>query len=669
MLDTHYVLVIHGTFDRPSDNKPRWYQLRPDQPDNFCSRLNDRLGERGLPSSVWRTTPVEEQFRWSGDNDHDARTEAASSLLSKIIDVTSKDPTARIHLVGHSHGGNVILKAVERYLTRLDLEAKVLLASYKGPSAKDPKAPEWLQEVEEDLRKTPDALFNHPAYSFVNFDDLASLYDKARRLVLESQCDGHLHGQLKKLLRNKNLLAREWASSQETNRLGTVVCFGTPFLHKRWDSGWPQVMNQAVFTLFWGVPLLFILCWQIVISLNGHLEDVKISITSDSVFAWPNVVAALLIPAVLIYFGAREIHSGTRLRDYSPAEVLRLSLEYLFVYISAATMVLIFLVLLPFWIRQNGTRAIEDLNPMTWPAWLTVFGVVICAVLLAAVMSGTSYRDTNIYFDSWVVKSLGPLRRRVPILTISAPYLDEALLALSAEPIMRSQIEPRLRQQIWPPIRWRFWQRPAGVTPSLLFATLRAFGSILVGAVWLLGRCATRVITYPFRFILESIIRGILRKLLVSAATGLPSWEMKRARIEVRARLDMPSIFDETSWDVTRRLVGRPLIRGRSGADSEQIQLEQRYAYLWNECELTRKAATSRLWQAVLKTLAASPYSQSKQLMQGSILIEQRLEELVGAVDYIHCTYYRDDVITDAIAEFIVTGRYSRGQASPRALP
>ncbi|MCW1401381.1 alpha/beta fold hydrolase [Novosphingobium sp. MW5] len=50
-------------------------------------------------------------FRWSGANNHSARLAASDALAETIHDVADRYPRAAIHLVGHSHGGNVMLYA------------------------------------------------------------------------------------------------------------------------------------------------------------------------------------------------------------------------------------------------------------------------------------------------------------------------------------------------------------------------------------------------------------------------------------------------------------------------------------------------------------------------------------------------------------------------------
>jgi hypothetical protein len=44
-------------------------------------------------------------------------------------------------------------------------------------------------------------------------------------------------------------------------------------------------------------------------------------------------------------------------------------------------------------------------------------------------------------------------------------------------------------------------------------------------------------------------------------------------------------------------------------------------------------------------------------MAQTTIMLEQRMMELVGAIDLVHSSYYSNREIIDAIAEFIATGQ------------
>jgi pimeloyl-ACP methyl ester carboxylesterase len=84
------VFLVHGTYARGAP----WCQ--PD------SELSKAL-KNALPES--KIIP----FDWIGTNSHSARIDAGQKLADRIIAIGRKQPSAQFALVGHSHGGNVIL--------------------------------------------------------------------------------------------------------------------------------------------------------------------------------------------------------------------------------------------------------------------------------------------------------------------------------------------------------------------------------------------------------------------------------------------------------------------------------------------------------------------------------------------------------------------------------
>src|SRR5207249_10177982 len=96
-----------------------------------------RLANRGYPwwrrwsvfslklrQALGRECEVRE-FRWSGTNTHQARMDAGGDLARTIEE---EDESQRIHIIGHSHGGNVALAAAN-HLRRGQVETLVLLAN------------------------------------------------------------------------------------------------------------------------------------------------------------------------------------------------------------------------------------------------------------------------------------------------------------------------------------------------------------------------------------------------------------------------------------------------------------------------------------------------------------------------------------------------------------
>lgn len=135
--ERHYVIVVHGTFDPPSPDEkvPKWYQPDPENPKNFCTIMGENLDHLPLgKDAVWRDLPVrappklqsvccgfipaeQEQevpypFHWDGTNTHGGRVAGGRQLAVLFNTIGKNDPAARIHIVAHSHGGNVVLAAV-----------------------------------------------------------------------------------------------------------------------------------------------------------------------------------------------------------------------------------------------------------------------------------------------------------------------------------------------------------------------------------------------------------------------------------------------------------------------------------------------------------------------------------------------------------------------------
>jgi hypothetical protein len=123
MVDTQYVLVIHGTWNPPDSVSPTWHQLHESDSQNFCRKLNDALEGLGFGRAVWRHVSGQEiHFGWSGTNKDADRIAAGQALCELIWSIVRRDPSARIHLVAHSHGANVVLYALHLYLERLRTE-------------------------------------------------------------------------------------------------------------------------------------------------------------------------------------------------------------------------------------------------------------------------------------------------------------------------------------------------------------------------------------------------------------------------------------------------------------------------------------------------------------------------------------------------------------------
>ena len=110
----HFVFLVHGTWGR---GESAWYHTTSTST-SFASKLRVALGKRGIESESVIFFP----FEWKGGNTHIDRLEGAASLASKLIELRRQYVNVadiKIHFVAHSHGGNVVLKALEIYLNDL----------------------------------------------------------------------------------------------------------------------------------------------------------------------------------------------------------------------------------------------------------------------------------------------------------------------------------------------------------------------------------------------------------------------------------------------------------------------------------------------------------------------------------------------------------------------
>jgi len=102
------VIVVHGTFSgKKKTGQPGWYA--PGK--SFCQDLDRELSSRGSGATCWdHLIDKAEYFHWDGKNDWLSRTKAAADLRSMLKGLQSDG--WMVHLVGHSHGGNIIIDAV-----------------------------------------------------------------------------------------------------------------------------------------------------------------------------------------------------------------------------------------------------------------------------------------------------------------------------------------------------------------------------------------------------------------------------------------------------------------------------------------------------------------------------------------------------------------------------
>ena len=108
------VIVVHGTFASGSN----WW--RPEG--SFCALLNTTLKDMGSHARCWNSIPkdVVAEYGWSGLNSEASRTHAATILAKRILDLSLKQEVTKLHFVAHSHGGNVLIKALLLIRRKID---------------------------------------------------------------------------------------------------------------------------------------------------------------------------------------------------------------------------------------------------------------------------------------------------------------------------------------------------------------------------------------------------------------------------------------------------------------------------------------------------------------------------------------------------------------------
>lgn len=116
------VYVVHGSnahtwWRRLANGGYPWWRRWS----SYCCELRAAFDAEGVDCRL-------REFRWSGANTHQARLEAGKALAQTIEATVAKNPSTTIHIVGHSHGGNVALEAAN-HLAVGRISSLVLLAN------------------------------------------------------------------------------------------------------------------------------------------------------------------------------------------------------------------------------------------------------------------------------------------------------------------------------------------------------------------------------------------------------------------------------------------------------------------------------------------------------------------------------------------------------------
>jgi hypothetical protein len=101
----HIIVLVHGTWARGAFHRrvgsAEW--CRPEG--KLRTLIESQLPERDVSFEL---------FNWSGSNSYGGRRSAGWELRQLLIQLQAAYPTALIHVIAHSHGGNVLLYAMEQ---------------------------------------------------------------------------------------------------------------------------------------------------------------------------------------------------------------------------------------------------------------------------------------------------------------------------------------------------------------------------------------------------------------------------------------------------------------------------------------------------------------------------------------------------------------------------
>ncbi|GJP38339.1 hypothetical protein CLOM_g22790 [Closterium sp. NIES-68] len=332
--ENHYVIVIHGTFDAPpADGAPTWYQPPAPGEQNFCRKLSRLLAGGPIgEDAIWRELPcsalpgIPYPFHWDGTNTHAGRVTAAMKLHNLIDQIAQNDPAARIHLVAHSHGGNVMLKTVELYMAKL------------GRRQKD----EWHPAVAERFwvahRRSYDLIkkwrkidLRGSWWRFFPFLVVFRGFNGQKAVKVKEQYPWAYHQGLDSFLRlpavrQRRFLAFRHATSPITNALGALVFLGTPFYIKKWQKNgllWFAVSTMMSVVIMYIFIIAYTSFWQIIVLLIAGRPEDFYSRSGPHFFIATGIMLLVLVKQIMDAVGNTVFYSGNLYHnpafDWSPA--------------------------------------------------------------------------------------------------------------------------------------------------------------------------------------------------------------------------------------------------------------------------------------------------------------------------------------------------------------
>lgn len=610
--ERHYVLIVHGTFAGPTEEQlaavgtdaAPWYLPGGD----FAERLNGALAGTPLGAAVWRDIEV---FHWTGENLHTDRLEAGAALAARLLELRRTEPHCRIHLVAHSHGGNVLLAGVQKYFERLGTESERLSATLAATldHGGDPQPA---------LERAFDAVFGDAA--------------RLRLSRLDAVAPGF-----------REFLAREWSPSARRGGVDRILS-----AMRRVESGLRQVLGVLV------IILRFLLRLPV-----GRVRSGKeVLIEQRLAQAWVSARANHRLGRI-VFLGTPFLHR----RPHRLSAITRLVFDVtnrliVFAVFAAAGWALVY-------ITTGALSALPRVaasgwDPRLWhPLELLAWAVLAGPGLFVA--RAPPKPASNLYFDSMrnplVHACHGRPERRLGVLVITAQQLDEALLGLSARPAVFAYMTPHIRTLLTP--GFGLESLPPPHSNETLGAALLRMVEWTGGL--LLRNVASLLAWTVLAFLRPRLIRGFTDKLvnIVSAASlGVPAGEMRRADIEVSGDPRVAGAMRVETWSTARLLAQLQLLNHDAAGENEA-----RYRFVWNDHALD--TMSSDTWNRVKEheahILRRFRYDHDVTLFTADLkrtcaTLDERVKEVTGSVSLTHKAYYGDERVIARIARFLVYG-------------
>lgn len=288
------VFLVHGTWGQEHS---AWYQPNS-KSDGFTTTLKKHLGECGVQGEV-DFVP----FEWSGENSHAARVDGAKRLCAKLLEISERCSEATFHFVAHSHGGNVVLKALEIYLNERPSELCTRVIDNRDPID---HATQFLKDYNEGKLR-----FNTSPKEVQRL--ISALTDalKAResKSITRTLTDGTIYdielGWVKDILAR---LYRHVFALEQFHQIGSVVTLGTPFYEKRWKITKIERLTHILFHWLSFLPLAVFVSYFYIILGYGLLALLPwFSWTGFNPLEWNNfhqVPAVVLLILSSLYMAA-----------------------------------------------------------------------------------------------------------------------------------------------------------------------------------------------------------------------------------------------------------------------------------------------------------------------------------------------------------------------------